>query len=549
MANTSHKSNKGKRAHWARFILPQLLTHITGRQRYLPEELEWGTAVLTGNIFRAFEWLFFRAYGKNGVGDTIRAEASVAAWKDEDGVLHVERHFFTLEAAVAHAECVVRSYFAKAFEPRPEFGFMPQPVFLTLGILGLKLSLNGDLHGLIAPFIGMAIATDTSGTTHPSASTTATVGLTVTSSSNRVVWGGFTANKASIPAISSVTFAGSAMTASANSPKNLPTDTSVRPYLYYQLAAPSGANNLVVTFVSAPDEIALNAVSYSGATSVPQDVSTSGTGTTTTLSFTTTLDNSWLVGIQRDDASGDGTAGTATTKRSSVAGQCGFYDSGGAKSPAGSYSLVITHGSTEYAAIGMSMGANSTTNQTAAAIGGGVAAIVKVPGKVIASTGAGTAAVKKQLPKTFAAVGAGIAATTKQLSKTLAALGAGIAVVTASRAYLQSVAAVGAAIATTSTKMVWGQVSAATAAGTAAVSKQLSLLRTIAATAAGSATVTAVRGVLVAATAQASAAISTSLGKTIAAVGVAIAYVSTGSPWKRVPRSDNGDEWTRIPRP
>lgn len=336
-----------------RSILPNALALITGRPRYLPENMEWAP-LWTSNLFRAFELVFWRAYGPNGIGDTIRVESSVAA-QMIDGVLHVERQFFTFEALVSHAEAVVRAYFKKVFEPRAEFGFLPQPVFATLVLLGLKLSFSGDMHGLIAPVIGMAIAYDNSGTTHPTGSTTATVTFT-TSGTDIAVCAGFTANKASIPAVNSITWAGAAMTAASLTPQSPPANATVREYIYYKTAAASGSNSLVVTFAATTDETSLNAVSYTGVGSVPQNNGGgNGTGTTATISITTTIDNSWLVGGVRNDNNGDGSAGSGTTKRSFVAGQNGFYDSGGAKTPAGSYSISSTFGSAGYAAVGISL--------------------------------------------------------------------------------------------------------------------------------------------------------------------------------------------------
>lgn len=337
-----------------RKILPAILTLITGRERHFPV-VEWSDRLWSYNAFRVLEQIFGRAYGKNGIGDTIRAEQSVSA-EMIDGVLYVERQFFTLEAVIGHAEGIVRTYLAKAFEPRPEFGFMPQPVYLTLCVLGLKLSLSGDMNGFLAPFIGMAIAYDNSSTGGNTSSATLTFALTVGGGSNRALCSGFTANKGSLPSITGVTYAGNAMTASANSPKLLPVDTSVRVYFYYQLNPTTGANNEVITFAATTDETRANAVAYSGVGSFPQDTSINGTGTSGTLTMTTTVDNSWLVGVFRNNNDGNGSAGASTTRRSFVSGQNGFYDSNGAKTPVGSYSIISTWGgSAEYAGIGMSM--------------------------------------------------------------------------------------------------------------------------------------------------------------------------------------------------
>lgn len=199
----------------------------------------------------------------------------------------------------------------------------------------------------------MAIAFDSSTTNHTTASATATFAFN--NVAGNVVFVAFTANGLVLPILNSVTYAGVTMTASSFSPQSLPTDATVKVYFYYLLNPATGSNNVVVTFATAPDEINTNAVSYSGVGSVPQDFNTSGTSTSATLTTTTTVDNSWLVGCFRNNNNGDGAAGTGTTKRSFVAGQNGFYDTGGAKSPTGSYSIISTFGSAQYGAIGMSI--------------------------------------------------------------------------------------------------------------------------------------------------------------------------------------------------
>lgn len=199
----------------------------------------------------------------------------------------------------------------------------------------------------------MAIAFDSSTTNHTVSSATATYAFN--NVAGNVLFIGFTANAASLPSITSVTYAGAGMTASSFSPQALPSDSTVKVYFYYLLNPATGSNNVVITFASAPDEINSNAVSYSGAGSVPQDFHINGTGTSGTLTTTTTIDNSWLIGCFRNNNDGNGTAGASTLRRSMVAGQNGFYDSNGAKTPPGSYSIISTFGSAEYGGIGMSI--------------------------------------------------------------------------------------------------------------------------------------------------------------------------------------------------
>lgn len=199
----------------------------------------------------------------------------------------------------------------------------------------------------------MAIAFDSSTTAGNTGSTSLTFAFN--NVAGNVVFAAFTANKLIIPAVSSVEYAGQALTASPDTPQNPPANVTVKTYLYSRLSPATGNNNMVITFASTTDETRANAISYSGVGSLPQNMFTTGTGTTATLTTTTTIDNSWLVGLFRNDNDGDGAAGSGTTKRSFVDGQNGFYDTGGAKTPIGSYSIISTAGSAAYCAVGLSM--------------------------------------------------------------------------------------------------------------------------------------------------------------------------------------------------
>lgn len=183
-----------------------------------------------------------------------------------------------------------------------------------------------------------------------------TFALTVGVGLNRIVWVAFTANKASVPAISSVTFGGVPMTATADTP--LAESSSLKMYLYFLVNPASGSSNAVITFASAPDEIHASAVSYSGAaqSGVPDAHATAtGTGTSATITMTTTKANAWLVGLFRNDSSGNGSAGTGTTQRSSITGQNSFDDNNGLATTPGSYSIQETFGNALYGGIGAAM--------------------------------------------------------------------------------------------------------------------------------------------------------------------------------------------------
>lgn len=210
----------------------------------------------------------------------------------------------------------------------------------------------------------MAIAFDNSNTSNSTSSATLTYSLTVGTGANRFLIVGFSFNKLVLPSITGVTYNGVAMTASANNPKNPTGDVTVAVALFYLANPASGANNVVITLGGTADGISSQAASYTGVNNIPQDFSVVGaSGTSATLTTTTTIDNSWLVGIFRNDADGNGTAGTGTTRRASITGQSALYDSNAALTPAGSYSIISTFSSAPYSGIGFSMApATATTN-------------------------------------------------------------------------------------------------------------------------------------------------------------------------------------------
>lgn len=174
-----------------------------------------------------------------------------------------------------------------------------------------------------------------------SSPTSLTYALTVGSGTNRVLWVGFIVNRVGAPTISSVTYAGVAMTATSNSPNS----TGQFLYVYYLPNPASGANNVVITLNSSI-EIHSCAVSYTGAaqTGIPDAVATqtAGSGTSATLSATTVANNTWMFGIFRNDSAGHGSAGTGTTQRVKITGQASCDDSGSALTPAGSHSIQET---------------------------------------------------------------------------------------------------------------------------------------------------------------------------------------------------------------
>lgn len=273
-----------------RRILPTILALITGRDRYFPE-VEWARNSWTHNAFRVFEMVFGRAFGPGGAGDVIRAECSVEGFLDEDGLLHVTRQFFTLEAVIAHVEGMVRTAWAKLWEPRPEYGFMPQPVFLTMMVLGLKFSFHGDLNGFMAPLIGGAIAYDNSAKS-VAVTTALSFSLTTSGSNRLLIMGGQLQDNSR--SWSSMTYAGNATTQIGS---NIIYSANSAPgQLRYQIAPTTGANNAVFTPSGSINTYGI-AVSYTGCKQSGQPDGTAQGSGSTSQSVTVTATGCWMVSL------------------------------------------------------------------------------------------------------------------------------------------------------------------------------------------------------------------------------------------------------------
>jgi hypothetical protein len=107
---------------------------------------------------------------------------------------------------------------------------------------------------------------------------------------------------------------------------------------------PAGTANITITFSSIYIYYQLSPTLYSGAKqSIPSLVTSSSvTATSITETLTTTADNSWLAAWFGELASGfTFAAGTGTTQRTIGAGWI-TGDSGGPKTPPGSYSMTGT---------------------------------------------------------------------------------------------------------------------------------------------------------------------------------------------------------------
>lgn len=476
-----------------RKILPSILAFITGRERYLPRDIEWVKGNWTHNIFRAWEVVFWRAFGPNGVGDTIRAESAVEGWMDKDGNLHVHRTFYTLEAVVAHAEGMVRKAWKEAWEPKAQYGYIPQPVFLTLMILGVKLSFQGDLNGMLAPLIGGAIAYDASskGIANPGSSLTFSL---TTSGSNRllILAGGLQDNSRSW---TSMTYAGNATTQIGSN--FVYTANSAPAQMRYQIAPTTGANNAVFT---PSGSIILRgiAINYTGCKQSAQPDATNQSSGSSSINVNVVATNCWLVsttiGFNVDfDTPGPGyvtPGGVITTVRQ-------FYDDG--------IALADSNGTVGTGNQGYSWTGNNGNNGH---IGASIAPVTNTEyTQAVTATAALSSTLIKGMSKTLTVTPAVSGTVLKQMAKALTANVVVTGLLTATKVTLKTLEATVAV--TASIAKIPGKILSGTAAVTATIAKTSTLARTLEATAAITTSVT--KGLSKALTA--SAAITSTLTK------------------------------------
>lgn len=120
-------------------------------------------------------------------------------------------------------------------------------------------------------------------------------------------------------------------------------------YVFALINPDTGANNVVIS-ASASVAIGGNAVSYTGVSQTSQpEVTRTEIGSTNpdTYSITTTTDNSWAVLFTLgNNANPTASTGSTFVGQNSVYGDADVFDSGGAITPAGSYSMTLSYSST-----------------------------------------------------------------------------------------------------------------------------------------------------------------------------------------------------------
>lgn len=294
---------------------------------------EWASSNWTHNIFRFYEVIFGRAYGKNGVGDTIRAE--MTSWVGKDGISHHAAH--TFEAACALIETYIRDYLKS-------WRFAPFKLYIPV------LQTPSGFP-IMSPYL-FAIAIDATTQNYTgTASATLTVTHTATGSNRFAAFGILIQmNSGTNPGFSACTYDSVAMTVTSNSPTSNAAATvgETALYLFLQASPTTTASaNVVFTANLTMDGDYGAVVSYSGAqsTSVADSVSkTVNAGAANNVLTTTTVaDNCWTVAFWRCEIGG-AVAGTGTTMRYNN-GDGGIGDSNAALTPAGSKSMTYTFAS------------------------------------------------------------------------------------------------------------------------------------------------------------------------------------------------------------
>lgn len=312
-------------------LLPNIVATITHRprQEIVPgRDFEWSSKSFVHGIFRAFEVIFGRAYGKNGVGDTIRPYMANTLFR-VDGEERMLYRFYCWEAVFAHTEGLVRQFFTL-----PGFNIKFVPVVQLASPMGIAMP----------PIFSFAIALDTSADGGSTAGTSKTWNSTVTGA-NTVIF-----ICPIIGVLDLITTVSQNAVALTQINKTQRGGTSRFLYTYYLVNPASGTTTSSVS-VTAGGIDGTGSVSYTGVnqsmtyTGTPTDnsqVNNSASATSITVTLNTVADNSWIVGTYCDGGGGTPTGGTATTIRQIMAGTSdAIVDSGGAKTPAGSYSLIV----------------------------------------------------------------------------------------------------------------------------------------------------------------------------------------------------------------
>lgn len=519
-----------KKPNLIRLILPQLLALVTGKDRYLPE-IEWSSRLWTHNAFRMWEAVFGRAYGKNGKGDTIRAEVSVMV--DNDGERKIVSYqFHTFEAVLAHAEGMIRGMVPKLVPVRvaiPQFAggpsWLPNPA---------------------SPYL-FAIAFDAVGSNNAGSTSPTTANVTV-SGSNRLM---MLRTGSVSDTDTAYTYNGDGFTAVPSGKSSYLGAAREGVALYYLIAPDTGTNSLSVSHSSNGKRIW--GVSYTGAhQSTPIDSSTNaapgGAATTTSPTTTVVAANCWLFAGVSTDQGGE-TAGASTTERGSAAGGSITVDSNGTVGT-GSQSLNVTHSSTSTRAYAIAsiapVGSTEYTQSVDATTS--VSASMLTPKTIVqtvsaAVSGSASVSMIKDFVRTLEATATATASVLKGLAMSLEATVTVTATTLAERVYLVTMDVLTSATASLTKTVGYVRTLSAGATATASIAKQLALSAVLDAAVSITATIAATREVVMNAAVATTVTITTAIGKTLTASVSILAKISAPFWRTKYPAHGDGEDY------
>lgn len=516
-----------KKVHITRKILPSILAFITGRERYLPN-IEWRHDSWTHNAFRAFEAIFWRAYGKNGIGDTLRLEVSAHAWT-ENGEPRVAYAFHTVEAAIANIEAQIRKALKREWVP----------IRIHVPILATQ---PGGFPVFASPYL-FAIAY---GTVHTVQTSSSYTGPTVTGSDTLGIV--YVVGDSAADNISATSWGGGGMT-KIGSAVQTPGD---RYSSAWWKAAPSSGGTIAFTGGSFWRSIAAY---YTGAAQTGQpDASNTGTSSSTTvlsIAITVVASNCWAIMFQKDSAGGQAYTSSnalASTRYSSDAGGIAYGDSNGVVSTGSQTCTLTGSGSAGHGGIAFSIKpASNTYNQSVDATTS-VSASMLTPKTIVQTLtgGAGVAAsvsIIKDFVRTLDAATTATASVLKEMALTLSAGASVAADMTAQRVFLVAMNALTSATASLTKTVGYARTLTAEVSATASLAKQLTLSVALSASATVAATIDVVREIVLTATVTTAATMTTAIGKTLTAT-VSIVAKITAPFWRtKYPAHGDGEDY------
>lgn len=269
-------------------ILPTILATITRVPRHMPDTSFEGN-LLTFNVFRLWELIFWRRCASQDPTDTIRAESATFAQIVDGKTIVVHKYFYTAESLLVFIECTIRAFF-KA----PKFAFKFVPV--------MQLAPAGFGQPALIPIFSFAIAHDadavstTQNANHPATWTHTSSGSNGLIAIHACVGSTTTATVATV---SAATY--NSVSATKALSQTVTFGSNIIENSTWLLKGPtSGLNTVSVTWPTPFSSPAAGggSISYSGCSQTSTaDATQNTTGTTTgdkTMTVTTVAANCWI---------------------------------------------------------------------------------------------------------------------------------------------------------------------------------------------------------------------------------------------------------------